>query len=235
MHTWLRSPVIDCSGLQGTKLRFRRWSSFHVSDFAALRVNGVPLWTTDGVVNVDDNDWVAQEFDIGFVADGSASVQLEWELLSDGNENAGGWQIDDVELTYRGPAVPGCGQVTVYGPGKVNSDGDVGQLLSLGEPVPGGAFQIRVFHAKPFKSAVLFSGTAPAELPYGGALRLVADPVVRESNLQLNHFGVGNFDVPVTAAMLGTTRYYQVFYRDGPHPDGTGIGLSEAMRVDFCP
>jgi hypothetical protein len=35
--------------------------------------------------------------------------------------------------------------------------------------------------------------------------------------------------------MPGTTRYYQFWFRDPFHPDGTNVGLSAALEVKFCP
>jgi hypothetical protein len=35
--------------------------------------------------------------------------------------------------------------------------------------------------------------------------------------------------------MIGTSRYYQVWFRDPAHPDGTGVCLSDALAVVFCP
>ena len=39
--------------------------------------------------------------------------------------------------------------------------------------------------------------------------------------------------VAVDPTMVGTERYYQLWYRDPQHPDGTGVGLSSALRVVF--
>jgi hypothetical protein len=35
--------------------------------------------------------------------------------------------------------------------------------------------------------------------------------------------------------MVGRTACYQGYMRDALHPDGTGIGLSSALRVVFWP
>ena len=41
--------------------------------------------------------------------------------------------------------------------------------------------------------------------------------------------------VPTDIALAGTTRVYQLIYRDKQHQDGTGVGLSNALKVTFMP
>ena len=45
--------------------------------------------------------------------------------------------------------------------------------------------------------------------------------------------GSGSFPIPITAPMVGTTRFYQGYLRDPLHPDGTGAGVSDGLRVVF--
>jgi hypothetical protein len=40
--------------------------------------------------------------------------------------------------------------------------------------------------------------------------------------------------VAIDPSMVGTTRHFQFWFRDPQHPDGTGIGLSNGLRVVFC-
>jgi hypothetical protein len=35
--------------------------------------------------------------------------------------------------------------------------------------------------------------------------------------------------------MIGKPRWFQVYYRDAAHPDGTGFGMSDGLEVTFCP
>jgi hypothetical protein len=39
----------------------------------------------------------------------------------------------------------------------------------------------------------------------------------------------------VTADLVGQTRWYQWWYRDPTHPDGTGVALSDGLEVTYCP
>ena len=41
--------------------------------------------------------------------------------------------------------------------------------------------------------------------------------------------------VPVTPELIGMQRCYQAWFRDPSHPDGTGVGLSDALSVVYGP
>jgi hypothetical protein len=34
--------------------------------------------------------------------------------------------------------------------------------------------------------------------------------------------------------MVGTDRYFQFWFRDPAHPDGTTVGLTNGVKVGFC-
>ena len=51
----------------------------------------------------------------------------------------------------------------------------------------------------------------------------------------LDASGSTNYPIAVTPQMASTYRWYQFWYRDPFHTDGTGVGLSSALRVVFCP
>lgn len=96
---FLRSPVLDCSGRTGMRLRFQRWLSVERSAFdqATIRVNGIPVWTNPSGAHTRDGSWQLVEYAIP-MADDNPSVQIEWRLTSDNVINLGGWQLDDVEV-----------------------------------------------------------------------------------------------------------------------------------------
>jgi hypothetical protein len=95
----LRSPVIDCTGRTGVRLRFKRWLSVEegLYDQASVFVNGVQVWTNPVSGNLLDTSWQSVEYALP-MADNNPAVQIEWRLVSDGGVRLGGWQIDDVEL-----------------------------------------------------------------------------------------------------------------------------------------
>lgn len=96
---YLRSPVLDCSGRTGMRLRFKRWLSVERAAFdqATITVNGIPIWTNPAGANTRDAAWQSVEYAIP-MADNNPAVQIEWRLTSDNVINLGGWQLDDVEV-----------------------------------------------------------------------------------------------------------------------------------------
>ena len=136
VHNYLRSPVINLSGKWGTRLRFKRWLSVEqgVYDQAKVLVGTTQVWANPSGSHVQDNAWSTQEIELGPLADNNASVQLEFQLRSDGSLQLGGWAIDDVELLYFGSnsqdsdgdgvpnAIDNCPNVP--NPNQANADGD---------------------------------------------------------------------------------------------------------------
>ena len=104
---YLRSPVIDCTGRTGMRLRFQRWLSVERAayDQATITVNGVMVWTNPAGTHTRDGSWQSVEYAIP-MADNNPAVQIEWRLTSDNVINLGGWQLDDVEVgdTFVAPA-----------------------------------------------------------------------------------------------------------------------------------
>ena len=99
VYNYLRSPVIDCTGRTGVRLRFRRWLSVEqaIYDQATLLVNGQQVWQNPLNQNLVDTSWQTVEYTIPW-ADNNPSVQIEWRLQTDAGLNLGGWTIDEVEL-----------------------------------------------------------------------------------------------------------------------------------------
>jgi hypothetical protein len=99
VYNWLRSPVINCTGRTGVRLRFKRWLSVEEAQFdqATVLVNGQQVWQNPLSGNLLDTAWTSVDYLVPW-ADNNPSVQIEWRLQSDGGLNLGGWAIDDVEL-----------------------------------------------------------------------------------------------------------------------------------------
>ena len=96
----LRSPSIDMSAISGATLSFQRWLTIESGqwDQGNVKVNGNTVWTNPYSTDLLDSSWNEVEVDISAYADGNPAVQLEWNLVSDGNTNFGGWNIDDVKV-----------------------------------------------------------------------------------------------------------------------------------------
>ena len=178
----------------------------------------------------------SQVVDISTVADGNPSVQIEFELRTDGTVQLGGWNLDDVELTQIGPATTGCAPPTAYGPAKVHSGGSIARLAAVGETsLLFGPFQMRIEGGVPQRPAMVYSSSAPAATPMLGGTLLIAQPFAREIAWQFDLFGDASSIYTVQPSQVGTTRYFQCVFRDPASPDGTGMGFSKALRVSFCP
>lgn len=238
VHVWLRSPAIDCTNARGVQLTFRRWLSvqYGAADQARVRVNGNIVWSNPASTNLLEQAWNLQSLDISSWADTNPSVQIEFELQTDGTTQLGGWNLDDVVLTQLGPATTDCDTPTTYGPGKVHSGGLVARLEAGGEPsFANGPLQLFLFDGAPQRPAMVYSSHAPAATPAFGGTFLIATPFARELAWHLDSFGDASQDYPVQPFQVGTTRFYQCVFRDPASPDGTGLGLSRALRVRFCP
>ena len=61
------------------------------------------------------------------------------------------------------------------------------------------------------------------------------DYPVRAGVFQTNFDGTGQLGLNISGASIGATDYYQVVFRDDRHPDDTGIGLTNAMKVTYVP
>ena len=99
VHNYLRSPVINCTGKTGVRIRFSRWLTVEegIFDEAGLYCNGQLVWQNQQNGNHIDTSWQSVEYSVPW-ADNNPSVQFEWRLVTDGGLNLGGWAIDEVEV-----------------------------------------------------------------------------------------------------------------------------------------
>ncbi len=237
VHSYLRSPVIDCSSAVGATLRFKRWLTVEegIYDQARISVNGVVVWSNPLNGNLIDTSWTTQEVDISSVADGNSAVQVEFSLQTDGGLEFGGWTIDDVEVIFVAPVGGVCTTPVKYGAGKINSQGIAAEIAWTGVPsISAQNFAVTMDLGTPGQPALLFSGSAAASVPAFGGTRLVANPITREGVVTLNLLGAASKPYAVPPGSSGSTRYFQFWYRDPSHPDGTGVGLTDGLQVIFC-
>lgn len=134
-----------------------------------------------------------------------------------------------------GGNIPACTPIA-YGTGKPNSNGTVPYITSSGTPdINTNDFVVTLVDAVPLKSTILYYGYARDSKPFQGGTLLVKTPVRRMGVAQTDFFGTVSYPVPIDASMPGTKRFYQFWYRDPFVPDGTNVGLSAALEVEFCP
>ncbi len=100
----LVSTPLDCRGLSGVTVRFRRWlgveqPSYDHASFG-VSTDGTTLTTVwSNQQEISDGAWTQVEYDISDLADGQQTVYLVWVMGStDGSWQFCGWNIDDIEV-----------------------------------------------------------------------------------------------------------------------------------------
>jgi len=236
VHSYVRSPSLDCSGAVGTTLRFKRWLTVEKgsgNDFAKILVNGEVVWESSFEEHTQDTSWTQQEVDIAAQADGQSSVQVEFEIQTGWIRSLGGWNIDDFELYTLGPSGGQCPTPIAYGTAKVNTNGWTPIISSTGTPsVTSGDFAINMDMGMPSQPVILISSASASSNPFMGGTLWIAPPVTRHGVQFLDALGSVSYPFAVDGAMVGTTQYFQLWYRDPP--DAFGVGLSGGLEVTYC-
>jgi len=112
-NLWMRTPAINCAGKTGIRLRYWRHLTVEdgIYDQARIKVsNNGTTWTQvfvnasgSGTTNHIDTAWTLHDIDISAVANNQATVYVQYELQTDTSVTFGGWNIDDVSLTWNAP------------------------------------------------------------------------------------------------------------------------------------
>jgi hypothetical protein len=184
---------------------------------------GIPYFAAGNVQSTSPVDNVEHLFIHG-LRPGSYALELRRgvDLLAD-------WRVGVAWQLY-------CPEPRLYGSAKTSSLGTAPLLDARG--IPSAAvndFRLEVSDAVPGASAVLFFGSTPASIPFYGGTLLVQPPITRLPPTTLDGAGAASLALSITPAMVGTTLDYQLWFRDPAHPDGTGVGLTNAVEVPFCP
>ncbi len=101
-RNYLESPPVDCSGKFGIHLRFRRWLTVERYDRARILVNGTPIYLSPSNRDTLDTAWREMDYDISSAADGHSEVRIRFELSTNSSNEAGGWNLDDLEILATG-------------------------------------------------------------------------------------------------------------------------------------
>ncbi len=240
--TTLKSPLFDASGMSDPKIRYWRWFSNDKGsnpnqDVFTVDIsnNSGSTWTNVEVVGPNTPEskggWFLHHLEISDVITPTATMQLRFVAADTGGASVVEAGVDDIE----GYDIGDCVLPVHYGAGKLNSQLVQPELEASGSS----SFTINDFAFEldtlvPNQAAVLFSGSAQADVPFFGGSLYVGGGIVREGLVFLNGSGFVSVSYPIDVTDIGTTRYFQVWYRDPQHWDGTGVGLSSGMRVTFC-
>ena len=215
-NNWLQSPSIPTNGVQGLRLRFKRWLTVATGDTARLLVNGNLIWSSSGTSY--DTEWTWVEHDLAAITNTQAQVTVRFELQSGSSGNAGGWNLDDVELFTVHDAVP----ATSYGTGTPGTGGLVPQLALATPPVLGTNVQIDGSAMLANSVAVLALNLQPADFPALG-VQVYIDPLnaVLLTGL-ISATGTSSWQLPMPAspALDGIYVYAQALSLDPGSPGG---------------
>lgn len=230
----LFSPSFDLSGVFGTRLRFQRWLSVEESEFdqAQVFVDGNLVWENPFAGHITDAEWFAQDIDISAFADDDASVQVSFELTSDGGLNMGGWTLDDfaiVSLTEVEDTT-----FTMYGAGTPGTGGVAAVLDGSGQAVPGGPINLTVTGALPSTVGVMFVGTDMISVQGLGGTFLVGNWLITPT---VPTSGAGAIDVTFMAPEVidpgldGLQLTQQYWYLDPGGPAGKASTQGLAFEI----
>ncbi len=199
-HSYLDSPVVDCTAYNSVYLRFRRWLTFEegIYDNARILVNGTEVWVNQDNGHVLDEEWKMIDIDISSIARGNPSVQVRFEIVTDGGLEFGGWNIDDFSIV---------GYIPAY----------VRQEVSSNSPSIGDPFTVDIY-ADPSTNYYFFGGKRQGN----GTFDVPGGPTVftgLEGRSQRNYVsrstdasGYGTFtrNVPNRPALVGVVRWTSV-------------------------
>jgi C1A family cysteine protease len=167
---FLTTESIDCTGLTGVQLRFRRWLGVQGAGFdhAAVQVStDQTQWHTvweNGSGETADADWSLRVADISGYADNQPQVWVRWVMgPTDGLWEYCGWNLDDVEIWALGSfsvdpgQIPGSLEVSVIGANPASTSSS----LVCSVPVSG-LLTVSVFDIAGREVRTVFHGNAPA-------------------------------------------------------------------------
>ena len=140
----------------------------------------------------------------------------------------------DAELVFL-PGLAQAAQPTMYCNAKQNS---AGQSPVLGWEGTASAFandfRFVVSQAIPNKPGIGIQGAAgPASMPFFGGTLCLQAPIQRLGVVLLDSAGTVRMQFDVEPSLVGSTNWFQFWYRDPAHPDATGVGLTQGLAVTF--
>ncbi len=199
-HNYLRSPVIDCSGRTGVRLRLKRWLSVEegIYDHAKIEVNGNVVWENPANGNLVDTAWTDMDLDVSAWADNNPSVQVTFRLQADAGLQFGGWNVDDVELYVLGGGGGGANSIVLTGP----------------TTPAAGASATWNFSAAPANAPWwLLNGASAAGIVYQGHAFDVGAPVSVLMSGTTDAAGAGAATLSIPPAAAGRTGYFEIAAR----------------------
>lgn len=145
-------------------------------------------------------------------------------------------------LTFSAPVIAAfraavaSGNVIEYGQGKLTSLGLRPELSAVGTAsVASNALSLRLTSAIPSSMGFVHVASQSSSAPFQGGTLYAAAPLVVWKAFRAAGDGTTSIALPLSAPMIGQTKYYQAFFRDVMHPDGTRFGMSNGLQVTCGP
>lgn len=130
-----------------------------------------------------------------------------------------------------------CAVPTPIGGGKVTSLGATAQLAALGSPsqTSGVGMTLSASNGVPGEPAIFFWGGREASKPWLGGRLFVGGPKKRLGVVTFDNAGSATMPLALNAFAPGNVLYLQVWFADPTHPDGSGVGMTNGVRIEICP
>ncbi len=146
------------------------------------------------------------------------------------------------EANYQGGISDGfvttlsLGNTYVVGKGKKTSQNKFATLAWTGTPSAAAHnFVIQVKNAIPHQRGLMVWGPAITPTPFAAGTLYPEKPVFRLKTQTLDATGFTSYAIPTDITMIGGTRVYQFLFVDPNQPDGTLIGMTNALKAVFTP
>lgn len=228
-NSFVQTNAIPTNGVQGLRLRFRRFLSVVPNDQARLLVNGTQIWSTS--TGNYDTKWEWVEYDVSSITNTAASAVIRFELQTDASNAAGGWHFDDMELF----TLHDCAPPTIYGTGTPGT-GAIVPVLGLSAPAQlGTTTQIQGSSMFANGLAVLVFNTQSTSATTFG-IQLLVEPVgaaLLSAPTSPSGTASWSFTVPSSPSLDNIYLYAQVAPLDPGSPGGL-FAASRGLRFRTC-
>ncbi|MCA8951740.1 MAG: hypothetical protein KDE27_19685, partial [Planctomycetes bacterium] len=224
---WLQSPGIATGGVQGLRLRFWRWLELAAGDVGTILVNGNNVYTSPAG-GINDGSWQFVDIDISSISNGTSSLQVRFELTTNGTIVSGGWGIDELEIA----TVSDCAPPLLYGNATAGTPG----LPTIAKPQPASVGSVttieggNVLASAPaflvlnlfddnqsvFGITALVQSGGPTQLAFASALGQLSYP----------------FTVPNNPSLDNLYIYGQIVSVDAGGP--MGLAATQGLRFRVC-
>lgn len=129
-----------------------------------------------------------------------------------------------------------CAIPLAFGTSKLTSAGTQATLTYTGTTsLAANDLDIRIQQGLPGKAAIAFWGTTEGSAPWNGGHLYVSGPKKRLGVRVLDANGAADFAFPTALCQVGDVIFCQGWFRDPLVADGSTVGLTHGLRLEFCP